>query len=160
MRRLAGLIDRLADAAGAVAAATTLALTLMVAAGVVARRVLSAPFLFVEELSGYAVLLIVFLGLAHTMNAGGHVRVEVVVERVRGRAGVALRALTLLLAAVWAAILLGGTIYQTREYYTQEVLSFAYLQTPLWIPASLMVVGATLLVLQCLALLLRVGERE
>ena len=158
MRRLAALTDRLADAAGAVAAAATLALTIMVAAGVVARRVLSAPFLFVEELSGYAVLLIVFLGLAHTMKAGGHVRVEVLVERVRGRAARLLHAATVILAAVWAVILLAATIYQTREYYTQDVLSFAYLQTPLWIPASLMVVGATLLVLQCLAFLVRAGR--
>ncbi|MBI1737218.1 MAG: TRAP transporter small permease [Candidatus Rokubacteria bacterium] len=157
MRRLAALIGGLADAAGAVAAAATLALTLMVAAGVVARRVLSAPFLFVEELSGYAVLLIVFLGLAHTMKAGGHVRVEVLLERVRGRAGLVLRGAAVVLAGVWAVILMAGAIYQAHEYYTQDVLSFAYLQTPLWIPASLMVVGSTLLVLQCLALLLRVG---
>jgi TRAP-type C4-dicarboxylate transport system permease small subunit len=155
MRRLVALVDRLADGAGAVAAAATLALTLMVAAGVVARRVLAAPFLFVEELSGYAVLLIVFLGLAHTMKAGGHVRVEVLVERLRGRAAAALTVVTTLLAAVWAAILFAGAVYQTREYFTQDVLSFAYLQTPLWIPASLMVIGAALLVLQCLALLVR-----
>ena len=158
MRRLAAVVEALADAAGAVAAVTTLALTLMVTAGVVARRVLSAPFLFVEELSGYAVLLIVFLGLAHTMKAGGHVRVEVLVERLRGRAARALHGTTVILAVVWAVVLLAGTIYQTREYYTQDVLSFAYLQTPLWIPASVMVIGAALLVLQCLALLLRAGR--
>ena len=160
MRRLAVLADALADAAGAVAAAATLALTLMVAAGVVARRLLAAPFLFVEELSGYAVLLIVFLGLAHTMKAGAHVRVEVLAERVRGRAAAVLNTVTLLLATAWAAILCAGTVYQTREYYTQDVLSFAYLQTPLWIPASVMVIGATLLVLQCLALALRGGDAE
>ena len=155
MRRLAALLDGLADAAGAVAAAATLALTLMVAAGVVARRLLAAPFLFVEELSGYAVLLIVFLGLAHTMKAGAHARVEVLLARVRGRAGVVMRAATIVLATVWAVILMSGAIYQAREYYTQDVLSFAYLQTPLWIPASLMVIGSTLLVLECLAMLLR-----
>ena len=158
MRRLAALVEALSDAAGAVAAATTLALTLMVAAGVVARRILAAPFLFVEELSGYAVLLIVFLGLAHTMKAGAHVRVEVLVERVRGRAAVVLNVVTLLLAMAWSVILFAGTLYQTREYYTQDVLSFAYLQTPLWIPASVMVVGATLLLLECLALVLRAAR--
>ncbi|MBI2217110.1 MAG: TRAP transporter small permease [Candidatus Rokubacteria bacterium] len=160
MRRLAALFDRLSDAAGAVAGAATLVLTIMVTAGVVARRVLNAPFLFVEEVSGYVVLLIVFLGLAYTMKVGGHVRVEVLVERVRGRGAVVLRGATLVLAGAWAAILLAGTIYQVREYYTQNVLSFAYLQTPLWIPGSLMAVGAAILVLQCLALLLRVGRDD
>jgi hypothetical protein len=48
-----------------------------------------------------------------------------------------------------------GTARLVHEYYTQSVLSFAYTQTPLWIPGSLMVVGALLLALQCVAMLLR-----
>jgi TRAP-type C4-dicarboxylate transport system permease small subunit len=154
-RRLVGALETLSDVAGALAGATTLGLTVMVAAGVVARRVFNAPFLFVEELSGYAVLAIVFLGLAYTMKEGGHVRVEVIIERVRGRAHTGLQAACVVLAGFWAVVLLGGMVYQVSEYWTQRVLSFAYLQTPLWIPGSLMVVGAALLVLQCLALLLR-----
>lgn len=158
MRPLTALLETLSDAAGALAAAATLGLTVMVAAGVAARRVFNAPFLFVEEVSGYAVLAIVFLGLAHTMKAGGHVRVEVVLERVRGRTATVLQGACVVLAWVWAVVFLGGMIYQLREFWTQRVLSFAYLQTPLWIPASLMVVGAALLVLQCLALLLKLGR--
>lgn len=158
MRRLAALLDWLSDAGGALAGAATLGLTVMVAAGVAARRVFNAPFLFVEEVSGYAVLAIVFLGLAYTMKTGGHVRVEVVMERVRGRARTTLEGACLLLAAAFAVVLLAAAVYQVREFYTQRVLSFAYLQTPLWIPGSLMVVGGVLLVLQCLARLLRLGR--
>jgi TRAP-type C4-dicarboxylate transport system permease small subunit len=157
VRRLAAGLEALSGAGGSLAAVVMLALTVMVAAGVIARRVFSAPFLFVEELSGYAVLAIVFLGLAYTMRVGGHVRVEVFVERVRGRARAVLHGVCVVLAGCWAAVLLAGMIYQFREYWTQNVLSFAYLQTPLWIPASVMVVGAALLLLQCLALLLRLG---
>lgn len=155
IRRLAALLEWLSDAAGALAGAATLGLTVMVASGVVARRVFNAPFLFVEEVSGYVVLGIVFLGLAHTMKVGGHIRVTAVIERIRGRARAALLGTCLLLAMAWAGVVLAGAIYQVREYYTQHVLSFAYLQTPLWIPAGLMVVGAALLVLQCVALLIR-----
>jgi len=158
MRRLAALLEWLSDAAGTLAGVTTLGLTVMVAAGVVARRVFNAPFLFVEEVSGYAVLAIVFLGLAYTTKVGGHVRVEVVIERLTGRARTALEGACLLLAVAFAVVLLAAAVYQTREFYTQRVLSFAYLQTPLWIPGSLMVVGGALLVLQCVAALLRLGR--
>lgn len=155
MHRLAARLEWLSDAAGAVAGAATLGLTVMVASGVVARRVVNSPLLFVEEVSGYVVLAIVFLGLAHTMKAGAHVRVGVVIEQVRGRARTLLQGASLLLAMAWTIVFLAAAIYQVREYYTQGILSFAYLQTPLWIPASFMVVGGVLLTLQCVALLLR-----
>jgi TRAP-type C4-dicarboxylate transport system permease small subunit len=156
MRRLAAVLEALSDAAGAVAAGATLLLTVMVTSGVAARRVFNAPFLFVEEVSGYVVLAIVFLGLAYTLRTGGHIRVDVVQDRLRGRARTALHVASLLIALVWSGFVVAGTWRLVSEYYTQNVLSFAYLQTPLWIPGSLMVVGGILLALQCVAMLLRV----
>jgi len=159
MHRLAARLEWLSDAAAAVAGAATLGLTVLVASGVVARRVFNAPFLFVEELSGYVVLAIVFLGLAHTMRVGGHVRVELVIDSVGGALRTALQGASLLLAGIWAVFFLLAALYQVSEFYTQGILSFAYLQTPLWIPGSFMVVGGALLTLQCLALLLRLRGR-
>ncbi|MDP2625826.1 MAG: TRAP transporter small permease [Candidatus Rokubacteria bacterium] len=158
MHRLAARLEWLSDAAGAVAGAATLGLTVMVAAGVVARRVFNAPFLFVEELSGYVVLAIVFLGLAHTLRVGGHVRVELVIDSVSGAPRTALRGAAIVLAGVWAVVFLLAAMYQVSEFYTQGILSFAYLQTPLWVPGSFMVVGGLLLTLQCVALLLRLRD--
>jgi TRAP-type C4-dicarboxylate transport system permease small subunit len=155
VRRLAAAVDALSDAAGAVAAAATVVLTVMVTAGVAARRVFNAPFLFVEELSGYLVLAIVFLGLATTLKAGGHIRVDILLGRATGAARVALQVGCLLVALVWAGFVVAGTARLLTEYWTQHVRSFAYLQTPLWIPATVMVAGAVLLFLQILALLTR-----
>jgi TRAP-type C4-dicarboxylate transport system permease small subunit len=155
VRGLAAAVDWLSDAAAAVAAAGTLLLTLMVTAGVFARRVLNAPFLFVEELSGYVVLAIVFLGLAATLKAGAHIRVDLVLGRTTGAVRTALQVACLLAAAVWAGFVVAGAVRLLDEYWTQGVRSFAYLQTPLWIPASVMLAGAVLLLLQVLALLTR-----
>ncbi|MBI2197118.1 MAG: TRAP transporter small permease [Candidatus Rokubacteria bacterium] len=159
MHRLAARIEWLSDAAAAVAGGATLGLTVMVASGVVARRVFNAPFLFVEELSGYVVLAIVFLGLAHTLRVGGHVRVELLINSVGGALRTALRGAAIVLAGVWAVFFLLAAMYQVSEFYTQGILSFAYLQTPLWVPGSFMVVGGLLLTLQCVALLLRLRGR-
>ena len=83
------------------------------------------------------------------------VRVEIVIDSVGGALRPLLQGASLLLAGLWAVVFLLATLYQVSEYYTQRILSFAYLQTPLWIPGSFMVVGGALLTLQCLALLLR-----
>jgi TRAP-type C4-dicarboxylate transport system permease small subunit len=158
VRRLAAAVDRLSDAAAAVAAAARLALTLMVRAGGAARRVFNAPFLFVEELSGYIVLGIVFLGLAATLKAGGHIRVDIVLGRTAGAVRSALQVACLLAAAVWAGFVVAGSVRLLDEYWTQGVRSFAYLETPLWIPATVMLAGAVLLLLQILALLTRARD--
>jgi TRAP-type C4-dicarboxylate transport system permease small subunit len=158
VRRLAAAVDRLSDAGAAVAAAATLALTLIVTAGVAARRVFNAPFLFVEELSGYIVLGIVFLGLAATLKAGGHIRVDIVLGRTAGAVRSALQVACLLAAAVWAGFVVAGSVRLLDEYWTQGVRSFAYLETPLWIPATVMLAGAVLLLLQILALLTRARD--
>ena len=158
MRRLAAVGERIADAAGVLAGAATLVLTAMVTGGVVARRVLNAPLLFVEEVSGYLVLAIVFLGLAYTLKDGGHIRVDIVFGRLTGGVRRATQAACLVAALVWAGFVVAGTWRLVEEYYTQRVLSFAYLQTPLWIPGAAMVAGAVLLALQVLALFLRLDR--
>jgi TRAP-type C4-dicarboxylate transport system permease small subunit len=158
VRRLAAVGERIADAAGVLAGAATLVLTAMVTGGVVARRVLNAPLLFVEEVSGYLVLAIVFLGLAYTLKDGGHIRVDIVLGRLTGGVRRATQAACLVAALVWAGFVVAGTWRLVEEYYTQRVLSFAYLQTPLWIPGTAMVAGAVLLALQVLALFLRLDR--
>jgi TRAP-type C4-dicarboxylate transport system permease small subunit len=157
VRRLGRLAEALSDLGAGLAGVATLLLALMVAAGVVARRGLGAPLLFVEELSGYLVAGIVFLGLAHTFRTGGHIRVEVLLGRTRGPLRRFLQRGALALAVLWAALVLGGTARLVHEYLTQQVRSFAYLQTPLWMPGLAMVLGAALLLLQCLA---RLGGPE
>lgn len=158
MRRLAAVIEALSDAAGILAGATTLVLMVMVTGGVVARRVFHAPLLFVEEVSGYLVLAIVFLGLAYTLKDGGHIRVDVVFGRLGGAARRATQAACLVVALAWAGFVVAGTWRLLEEYYTQRVLSFAYLQTPLWIPGAVMVAGAVLLVLQVIGMFLRLDR--
>lgn len=158
MRRLAAVIEAVSDAAGLLAGAATLVLTILVTGGVVARRVLNAPLLFVEEVSGYLVLAIVFLGLAYTFKDGGHIRVDVIFGRLTGAARRAAQAACLAVALVWAGFVVAGTARLVEEYYTQGVLSFAYLQTPLWLPGSVMVVGAVLLALQVAAMFARLDR--
>ena len=155
MRRLVRCLEALSDGAGYAAGITVFGLTLLIAAGVFSRRVLGSPLLSVDEVSGYLLLAIVFLGLAHTMKAGGHIRSDIVLAHVPAGVRGGLEVLATLLALLFALTLLVGNWALVAEYYGRGTLSFKYLQIPLWIPGSLLVVGVVLLVLQLLAQLLR-----
>lgn len=148
-------LERLSEAGGYVAGAVAVLLTVLVAASVIARRLLNAPLLITEEISGYMVVAIVFLGLAYTMKAEGHIRADILLSHVPPRARAVLEIIATLIALGFAGLLLAGTWRLVAEFYTQGSLSFRYLQTPLWIPGSLLVVGSALLGLQLLAQLLK-----
>ena len=155
MRRLVRCLEALSDGAGYAAGITVFGLTLLIAAGVFSRRVLGSPLLSVDEVSGYLLLAIVFLGLAHTMKAGGHIRSDIVLAHVPAGVRGGLEVLATLLAFLFALALAGGNWVLVAEYYGRGTLSFKYLQIPLWIPASLLVVGVILLLLQLVAQFLR-----
>lgn len=162
MRRVIGVLEAISDLAGYLAGITVFGLTLLIAAAVFSRRVLGSPLLAVDEVSGYLLLAIVFLGLAHTMKAGGHIRADIVLDHVPSGVRGGLEMLATLLALLFALAFLAGNWGLVAEFYARRTLSFKYLQIPLWIPGSLLVVGVALLVLQLLAQLLRqvAGHRD
>lgn len=155
MRRLIGVLEALSEAAGYLAGITVFGLTLFIALGVFSRRVLGAPILALDEVSGYLLLAIVFLGLAHTMKADGHIRSDIVLAHVPPGVRGGLEALATLLAFLFALAFLVGNWALVAEFYVRGTLSFKYLQIPLWIPASLLVVGVVLLLLQLVGQFLR-----
>lgn len=154
MRRLVRALEGLSQAAGHLAGLVVLGLTLFVAVAVFSRRVLGAPILSADEVSGYLLLAIVFLGLAYTMKAGGHIRSDIVLAHVPAGVRGGLEALATCLGLLFALALLAGVWALVSEYYTRGTLSFKDLQIPLWIPGVLLIVGGVLLVSQLLARLL------
>jgi TRAP-type C4-dicarboxylate transport system permease small subunit len=155
VRLLVRALEAVSEAAGSLAAIVVLGLTAFIASAVFCRRVLGAPILAADEISGYGLLAIVFLGLAYTMKAGGHIRADLVLEHVPTRVRCALETAATILALLFSLVLLLGCWGLVAEYYARGTLSFRYLQIPLWIPGTLLVVGAAILPLQLLARLLR-----
>lgn len=97
-----------------------------------------------NELSGFAMAGAVFLALAPTLRAGAHIRVGVLIRRLRGGAR---RGLELSVGAF--SLLASG--YATLQLWRLVLDSYAYgdlapglLPLPIWIPQSLLAVGLTI----------------
>ncbi len=60
-------------------------LTILVAMNVTLRYGFNRPLFFVEEYSGYIVVALAFLGLGYTLKTKGHITLDVVINRLRGR---------------------------------------------------------------------------
>lgn len=155
---IARALGRIVDAGLALSAIAVLAMMLLITVEVLGRNLLRVSTLVADEMSGYLLVIVTFLGLAYTLRTGGFIRVDTYRARLRGRARRALDLVIYALAAGYVAVLdwyfWGFTIASYRFGST----SIYFTQTPLWIPHACMALGGTLLLVEILAGLALVAQ--
>lgn len=114
---------------------------------------LPPPGLTIPSLAEFGAYLFtgaVFLGLAGTLQAGGHVRVKLVIRSLPGSVARALGAGVCLSAAALAAFATRSSALQAMDSYRFGSVSYGTVAIPLAIPQAVMTAG---LALFCVALL-------
>ncbi|KDD17846.1 TRAP transporter small permease [Bordetella bronchiseptica] len=119
-----------------------LAMTLLIAAEVVCRALFGFSLLIVEEVGGYLLVALVFLGMGVALHDGVLFRAEFVINALGERA-------RLVLQCVFDAVCLAGMAMlswqlgvQVYESYVRGVRAATTLATPLYLPQLFMVAGA------------------
>jgi TRAP-type C4-dicarboxylate transport system permease small subunit len=138
-------LDALYDAAACLAAFFLIGTLAMVVVGI-AGRWLHFHLPGTDAYAGYCMAAAGFLALAHTLKRGEHIRVTLVIERLRPRARRAaeLWALTAgTLLAVLFAWFSARLVWQSLDFNDVSTASDA---TPLWIPQLAMAIGTSVLV--------------
>ena len=146
--------------AAAVGAGVVILMMLVVTYSVVNRYILGTPITWTDELSGYLVVALVMLGAADALRRGDHISVDLFTSRLKGR-GQRLAAiwgyLMVLVFAVALLISSKGTIEYSVNF---GILSEGYLEVPMWIPQSFLILGGSLLLLVALVKLLKLIKRD
>ena len=111
---------------------------------VLMRYVLGTPITWIDELSGYLVVAIVMFGAAEALRRGDHIRVDLLTASLRGRSLMAARIVWMVMViAVMGALLASGWTAVTFSY-DFGMYSEGYLEMPMWIPQSMLIAGALL----------------
>jgi TRAP-type C4-dicarboxylate transport system permease small subunit len=141
MRRL---LDFLYDACAWLAALAMVGVLLMVLLSIVSRQVgFHVPG--TDAYAGYAMAAAGFLALAHTLKRNEHIRVTLLLGRLRGRGRRALE-----MWALSASVLLGGlfAFFSVRLAWVSHRIndiSTGNDATPLWLPQMAMALGTLIL---------------
>lgn len=145
------------DLCGAIAGGLILCICLLISAQIIlngAGRLMPGVLLSTipsyADFSGFMLAGSTFLALAHTLRAGGHIRVNLVVSRLPERVQFFMEALVLVLAAVlvgYAAWFMGGLVLESLHYGD---VSTGMVPVALWIPQSVAAFGLGLLLIAIL----------
>jgi len=131
-------------------------MALLITADVIGRSVFSKPTLIADAASGYALVGIVFLGLAVSEWAGKHVTVQFLTRRLPPHRREQLEAAVLivtLIFAIWFTWILFGV---AKVNYVNQTVSIDALHIRMWIPYSVGPLGTGVF---AVVLLIKVAQK-
>jgi len=112
------------------------------------------------ELAGYATAGLIFLGLAPTLRAGGHIRVGLLLERLPPGPRRAVEAGALLLGLLASLFAAYHAWAKAAESYRYGDLAPGLLPLPLWLPQGFLALGLSFFALGLLEAFLKAARRE
>lgn len=114
------------------------------------RYLFNAPFEYTFEISGYMMLTIVFLSLAYTVMVGRHIGITFLVNKLPIKIRKLMDLAMTILSLAWIVPFSIGCWYTWLYFYREHVMPNVGLDVPFWIPATSMIIGTSLLLLQVL----------
>ena len=155
MRRLqsiVNIIEKVTDVlSGHLQAGIIFFLMVLLLVEVLTRYILRSPLSIADEMGGYLLVSITFMGLAYTWKEKGHVRVSLLISRLPDKFGRQLRFITLILATVFTLPLIKACYDLISDSLLFESRSGSWLRTPLAYPQTILLIGAIMLFLQLVA---------
>ncbi|MGR3464406.1 TRAP transporter small permease [Limimaricola sp.] len=151
------LLDRIYKAAGLVSALLILAICLLVSLQIVLNAIgrlspglLPSTIPSYADFAGFMLASSTFLAMAYTLRSGGHVRVNLFVQRLPQGGTLLAEAAALVAGAAFVGLALWYTVALVLESFHYGDVSSGIVPVPLWVPQSVMAAGLALLLVAML----------
>lgn len=159
MERFTRFIEKISYGSGCAAGVVLLGIIVLTMVEVVSRYVLQNPLILSDELGGYALVAVSFLGLAYCGQENGHIRITFIVERLDPRTTGYIRIASLALGLAFVAVAAWVSWKFLGDSFARDMRSNSMLRTPLKWPQLAIPVGFTLFALILLGQLVRALQR-
>jgi TRAP-type C4-dicarboxylate transport system permease small subunit len=146
-------VQRLARAMGLVAGWGFIGVAGLITFDVLSRRFLGISTQATTELSGYVLAFGIAWGLAHTLSARAHVRIDVIVNMFPARVRTWLHLISLAFLGVLVGYLVYGAVLLVQESLLFNATDISVIRTPLAIPQGLWAAGISMLFVLVLVML-------
>ena len=148
MKKILALIDKLSIVTGKLASGCLFLVAMIVIYEVFMRYVLHLPTLWVSEAMGMGCALFYFLGTAWILQAGRHVKIETVYERVSPRVRAILDAATFIFFILYVGIMARTATLFFWDSFLRRESSGSPWNPPVYPIKFVMAMGFFMLILQ------------
>ncbi len=139
-----GFLSWLSQTTILISGISVLVITLLISFDVLMRYFLDQPQLFVDELTSFLLVAVIFLGTGPTFQKGGHIQVDLLTSRLSSRTQDRMRILTLLIGIILLAVITYETWISTAVAFRLGRVS-AVMLYPLWIAMAFVPLGLILM---------------
>ena len=155
MNSFANLVEAISNWAARFSAIILGLLTLLILLEIFLWNAFEKTTLIADEYSAYGLAAIIFLGAGYCLKEKGHIRITLVLTFLPEKVTRWITFLATVLTTVFAGYLWWYLYKMVNSAYRYESTSGTLTNTPLWIPQTIMLVGAAGFVLQLAATSLR-----
>lgn len=150
LRKLGSVFDWFVDWLAYLTGAIFIFIMIAVTVDVSSRKLFGVPIQWVDEVTGYLLLYVTFLGATWLLKREGHVSVDVVVERLNQRTRLWLNMIISILIGALCLIMACSGVFATLDVYRRGVFTVTILEVPLALLVAVIPLGFFLLFIQFL----------
>ncbi len=148
--RRVSVFDWLLSRASELGGVGLLVMTGVVCLDVVMRKFFGGSIFWADELAEYLLTVVVALGFAYTLKAGGHIQIEILAGRLSDKALKKIRPVWCILGVLYVGLLTSGVWQLALESWRNGTRSMS-LTLPLAPFQSVLVIGLFLILLELVA---------
>jgi TRAP-type C4-dicarboxylate transport system permease small subunit len=152
MNRIVRFTEKLSDWMAGISAIMLALMTLLILTEILLWNTLSKTTLIADEYSAYGLAAIIFMGAGYCLKEKGHIRITLILGFLPKRL-----AAVITCAATAATTLFMGYLWWYLFQMVQATVRYnstsgTLTQTPLWIPQTLMLIGAACFLIQLMGM--------
>jgi|Deesub1362A_J573_1020465.scaffolds.fasta_scaffold00178_42 TRAP-type C4-dicarboxylate transport system permease small subunit len=155
MRRLVHIIEKWSDYLARTSAVLLGLMTLLILVEIFLWNAFEVSTLIADEYSAYGMAAIVFLAAGYTLKENGHIRITLILNFLPSKVSRVVTALATSVTTIFMAYVFWYLYKMTASTLRYGSTSGTLTETPLWIPQSVMLVGAASFLLQLFATSIR-----
>jgi TRAP-type C4-dicarboxylate transport system permease small subunit len=150
MNRIVRFSEAVSDWAARVSAVILALMTLLILVEILLWNTVEKTTLIADEYSAYGLAAIIFLGAGYCLKEKGHIRITLVLGLLPPAAARWITCLATAVTTVFMGYLWWRLFKMVLSTLRYQTTSGTLTNTPLWIPQTLMLIGATCFMIQFL----------
>ena len=157
MKKLVKLAETLSDVMADISTVLLGLMTLLILAEIFIWNIFEKTTLIADEYSTYGFAAIIFLGSGYCLREKGHIRITLVLGFLPDRLNRIITFFATLITTLFMGYLWWYLLKMVQSAIRYESTSGTMTHTPLWIPMTLMLIGAACLFIQLAATTVKTG---